>query len=87
MDQESQRRFSIYNVPGEIACLLSDLCRRWVSGTPSKMHSPHAKLNEEKNVEGLKAYCLDGEEIATEHLASVMPKEDAPGAAVLSAPG
>ena len=80
MDQEAYRQLLISNseIPGEIACLLCNLCRRRVRRATGNMYSARAKLDEEQDIERLQAYGFDGQEITGYRLFSVMPKKGAP---------
>ena len=79
-EQEPGSQFAILDVPGQMPRLLHHPVAGGMCRAAGEMHTATANLDEEQDVQRLEPNGLDGEEVGSQDLLSVLPQELAPGA-------
>jgi len=79
-EQEPGSEFAILDVPGQMPRLLHHPVAGGMCRAAGEMHTATANLDEEQDVQRLEPNGLDGEEVGSQDLLSVLPQELAPGA-------
>jgi hypothetical protein len=72
VDQDTQGRFPVIELPNQLSGLLSDPDLVRIGSDVSQVHPACPQFDEEEHIQGLQPDCLHGEEVAGQELFLVM---------------